>query len=595
MQSDVIKILLIEDNLIDQEIFEHFVIKEKLNYQYTIATTLKNAIAQLETRPFDLILADINLADGSAFDLYSHIPTFIPVIFITEIDCKQTILEALKLGVGDYIFKKAEGEHLNVLPECIDRLLNKQKTLFQHIKSQIELHKDSIQSSLKVPSIVLESLVFKTHIGVVITDANAVILRINKGFSDITGYSSPEVIGKNMNILNSGKQDKFFYEHFWKQLVEKGTFQGALWNRGKDHTLYRQWATITAVADDKTGETKYIAILSNITEQYRLEQEMHQLAFYDALTSLANRRLLLNRIRQELAMTKRRETYGSIIYLDIDKFKLLNDSYGHHAGDQLLIQVSQRLKAILREEDTASRLGGDEFVILIHATKSNIDNVVKDALFVSNKIKDRLNKPFQLDGVEISITPSIGYTVFPDNDSIAEELLQRADKAMYCSKNKGGNSVSMFLAENECQENELVFHVMLIEDKTANTLLTIETLKTFCVDCGLTLDIKTFSDGQIGLDYLDTHDSKIYLPDLIFLDLNLPGMDGYDVLKQIKSKCNTKKIPVVVFAVETEYTIIDKCLELQASDVVQKPLTADNFKQVIRNCGMGSLLMNKGL
>jgi len=593
MQTEAIKILFIENDPIDQKSFEHFVIRQKLNYQYTIATTLKEAFEQLESSQFDLILADITLTDGTTFDLYSYIPSFIPVIFITATDDKTTILKALKLGVADYIIKEIDGEHLNKLPECITHLLNKQKTLYQHIKYQIECHKESVQSSLQVPNVVLEALTFRTHVGVVITDSDAFILRVNKGFSDITGYSSSEVIGKNMNILNSGKQDKLFYEHFWKQLAETGAYQGALWNRGKDHTLYRQWATITAVPGENTRETKYIAILSNITEQYQLEQEMHQLAFYDALTTLANRRLLLNRIKQELALTKRHELYGSIVYLDIDKFKLLNDSYGHHAGDQLLIQVAQRLTAILREEDTAARLGGDEFVILIHATKSDFNKAAKDALLIANKIKKQLNKPFHLDDGEHSITPSIGYTVFPNNGSIAEELLKHADKAMYCSKSKGGNAVSIFEADSEQQKNQLVFHVTLIEDSITDTLLTVETLKEFCVECGLALDITTFSDGQTGLDYLKTND-KTTRSDLILLDLKLPDIDGYEVLKQVKSSPETKNIPVVVFTVTTEYTIVDKCLKLRANDFIQKPLTVEGFKQTLRNCGMGALLMNIG-
>ena len=594
MQNGVIDILLVEDDQTEQKNFERFVTKEKLDYQFKIASTLKAAITKLELFKFDLVLADINLSDGTAFDLYKHIPTFTPVIFITGIDNKETILDALKLGVSDYILKKSDGEHLKSLPACIDNLLKKQKSLRQYITSQIVLHKDTVQAAHLLPNIVLEALTFKTHIGVAITDANASILRVNKGFCEITGYSSSEVIGKNMSILKSGKQDKFFYQQFWKHLLENGDFQGALWNRGKDHKLYRQWATITAVPDENDGGAiKYIAILSNITEQYQLEQEMHQLAFYDALTSLANRRLLLNRIKQELAMTKRREVFGSLIYLDIDKFKSLNDTYGHHAGDKLLIQVAQRIKSVLREEDTASRLGGDEFVILIHATKSNISKAANDALFIANKIKDELNKPFYLDDGEHFITPSIGYTLFPNNGSIAEEILQRADKAMYCSKNKGGNSISIFNADSENQDNRLVFRVMLIEDRISDTFLTVDTLKKFCVDYGLILDIKTFSSGQSGLDCLNAID-KADLPALILLDLELPDMDGYEVLKQIKSKSDTNKISVVVFTATSEYTVIDKCLQLQATDFIQKPLTKETFKQVLRNCGMGALLMKTG-
>lgn len=477
MENHSINILFIEDDQFEQQNFERFVKRNNLSYQYKVATTLKDAISLLESTKFDLILADIVLSDGTAFDLYSLIPSFIPVIFITGDENKKTILEALRFGVADYFIKEVDGKHLDGLPECIDRLLNKQASLFKHLKKQIELHKNSIKSSLHLPNVVLDALLFQTHIGAVITDAQANILRVNKGFSDITGYSSSEVVGKNMSILKSGKQDKFFYQKFWKQLRKTGVFQGTLWNRGKNHALYLQWATITAIPSENKEDTKYVAILSNVTEQYQAEQEIRQMAFFDALTSLANRRLLLDRIKQELAMTKRSKRYGSIIYLDIDRFKALNDNFGHHIGDLLLIQVAERLNTILREEDTAARLGGDEFVILIHANKSTIEDASKDALFIAEKIKKQLNLPFQLENEKHHITPSIGYTPFPDNGTIAEEILKRADKAMYCSKYQGGNSISIFQADNEDQDNKLVFQIALIEDSISDTLLAVDTLK----------------------------------------------------------------------------------------------------------------------
>jgi len=592
MENHSINILFIEDDLFEQQNFERFIKRNNLNYQYQLATTLKDAICLLESTKFDLILADIVLSDGTAFDLYSLIPSFIPVIFITGDENKKTILEAIRFGVADYFIKEADGKHLDALPECIDRLLNKQSSLFKHLKKQIELHKNSIKSSLQLPNVVLDALLFQTHIGAVITDAKANILRVNKGFSDITGYSSSEVVGKSMNILKSGKQDKFFYQKFWKQLIKTGMYQGALWNRGKNHALYLQWATITAIPGKNKEDTKYVAILSNVTEQYQAEQEIRKMAFFDALTSLANRRLLQDRLKQELAMTKRSKRYGSIIYLDLDRFKALNDNFGHHSGDQLLIQVAERLNMILREEDTAARLGGDEFVILIHANKPTTKSASEDALFIAEKIKKQLNIPFQLEDRKYHITPSIGYTTFPDNGTIAEEFLKRADKAMYCSKYQGGNSISIFQADNEEQDNKLIFHIALIEDNNSDALLAIDTLKEFSIDCDLTVKVKSLANGEMGIDYLISNAEKNNLPDLILLDLNLPTMDGFEVLRQLKSNNSLKNIPVVVFTQTTEHTIIDKCINLQVDDFIQKPMSVEIFKQTLRNIGMGTLLIN---
>ncbi len=592
----VIQLLFVEDDQVDQKNFERYVLNNKLSYQYQLAATLSDAIKLLQMFDFDLIVADITLPDGSAFDLYKYIPDFIPVIFITGSANKETILKALKVGVADYIIKEVNGNHLNALANSIYQAINKQNKLCQHVEKLILAHKKSLTdksslSSTREQNYALEALAFKTHIGVAITDANAHILRINKAFTSITGYSSSEAIGKNMNILKSGKQDQAFYKTLWKQLIKTGRYEGAIWNRGKDHSLYLQWATITAITDKNEENINYICIFSNITEKHKAEQQIQQLAFYDPLTSLANRRLLINRLKQELAIAKRSQLYGSLIYLDVDKFKSLNDSSGHHIGDQLLTQIAQRLTSLLREEDTASRFGGDEFIVLIHASKRSSQHAQEDALIIANKIKLQLNKPYQLDDGKHFFTPSIGIAIFPDNDHFAEQVLQHADKAMYCSKNKGGNFISIFQADEDLVPEESALHILLIEDSITDTFLTTETLKEFSEEYATTIGITSCSDGEAGLEFLNNKDNSNFLPDLILLDLNLPKIDGYQILSQVKSNPQSKNIPVVVFTVTTEYTIIDKCIELQADDFIQKPLTVNVFKQTLDNLSLAKNLI----
>jgi diguanylate cyclase (GGDEF)-like protein/PAS domain S-box-containing protein len=436
-------ILFVEDDLVDRINFKRFLKRENIDYICHIASSLQEAIELIDLYKFDIILTDINLHDGTAFDLYDYIPDLTPVIFITSDNFNETIIKALKLGVSDYIVKDIEGKHLQNLPTSIENIIEKQRYLQQQIDNIVKQHFTSNYRHEPTKDDV-DKLAFKTHIGVVITDANASILKTNEGFSEITGYSRSEVLGQNMKILQSGKQNEEFYKDFWDQLINKGRYQGAIWNRRKNHDLYFQWLTVTAVNDPVDTSKKFVGILSDITAEYEAHQQIRQLAFYDPLTSLPNRRLLIDRLRQELAISKRTKLYGSLIYLDIDKFKHLNDSFGHHIGDQLLIAIAQRLHSILREEDTASRLGGDEFVILIHANSKTINKSKDEAFFIAEKIRNELSKVYHLEIGDMHFTVSLGISIFPEDSGITDEILQFSDQAMYKSKKEGGNRINFY-------------------------------------------------------------------------------------------------------------------------------------------------------
>ena len=217
-----------------------------------------------------------------------------------------------------------------------------------------------------------------------------------------------------------------------------------MWNRRENGEIYPEWQTITAVKNDKGQVSHYVAVFSDITEKKETESRIHNMAFYDSLTGLPNRRLLLDRFDQELAIAKRHGQFGAVIFLDLDHFKLLNDSQGHRIGDELLIQVAKRLASVVREEDTPARLGGDEFVVLLHVNSESLTTVADHALIVAEKIKEILNKPFMLNHYQHHISPSMGIALFPDNDESPEVILQQADTAMYRSKASGRNSISFF-------------------------------------------------------------------------------------------------------------------------------------------------------
>ena len=290
----------------------------------------------------------------------------------------------------------------------------------------------------------LAATTFESQQGIMITDKDFKILQVNKAFTEITGFSQEEVLGKNPRILGSGHHDKAYFQDFWKELTTNGRFEGEMWNRRENGEIYAEWQTITAVKNDKGQVSHYVAVFSDITEKKEAESRIHNMAFYDPLTGLPNRRLLVDRFDQELAIAKRHGQFGAVIFLDLDHFKLLNDSQGHRIGDELLIQVAKRLATVVREEDTPARLGGDEFVVLLHVNSESLTTVADHALIVAEKIKKILNKPFMLNHYQHHISPSMGIALFPDNGESPEVILQQADTAMYRSKASGRNSISFF-------------------------------------------------------------------------------------------------------------------------------------------------------
>ncbi len=313
----------------------------------------------------------------------------------------------------------------------IDEIFGAWMDITDYKKTEEELH--------------LAAITFDTLQGIIITDPNEVILRVNKAFTVVTGYSAEEVIGKTPNILNSGKHDQSFFNEMWRQLTTEGKYTGEIWDRRKDGSIYPQWQCITAVKNNAGETTHYVAVFTDISEKKMFEDHITKLAFYDPLTELPNRRLLLERIELIMAQAKRKKTYGAIIFLDLDRFKVLNDSLGHHVGDELLKQVASRLKKAVREEDMATRLGGDEFVILVNTHAEDINEATNNTLNLAEKIMAILNQPYLLNNNEHFFSASMGITLFSGaRNEEASELIQQADTAMYQSKEKGRNTISFF-------------------------------------------------------------------------------------------------------------------------------------------------------
>jgi diguanylate cyclase (GGDEF)-like protein/PAS domain S-box-containing protein len=451
-----INLLLVEDDLTDQLSFKRFVKHQHLPYDFDVAGSVAEAIERLSANTYDIIIADHVLGDGIAFDLFEYIPfSTTSVIFVTGNGNEDTAVQALKTGASDYLTKDIEGNYLTLLPLTIEHVLKAKADEIElerhryHLEQLVaertrELKQEIAKREEVEQQLRLLAVTFESHEAIVITDDKAKILRVNKAFTLLTGYSAEEALGKNMRLISSGKQDPEFYKQFWKELIDTKQYAGEIWNRRKSGEFYPQWLTVSGIADAEGITTHYVGHLVDITQHKNAELEIRKLAFYDPLTGLANRRLLLDRLRQQLVVAKRNKDYGAIIFLDLDEFKLLNDTYGHHVGDDLLIQVASRLCSVLREEDTASRLGGDEFVILISAKELSYQKARDNAMIVATKIQAALNEVYLLNNVQHHFTSSMGVAIFPEQHADSEEIIKSADKAMYQSKRAGRNIISVF-------------------------------------------------------------------------------------------------------------------------------------------------------
>jgi len=295
-----------------------------------------------------------------------------------------------------------------------------------------------IESQMRIISTALE----QTTDVIMVTDVAGTIEYVNPSFEAITGYSQAEALGKNPRIINSGKQEQDFYEKMWATLLKGENFSDVFINARKDGSIYYEEKTITPVRTDSKEITHFISTGKDISERMRTQERLHYMAHHDALTKLPNRTLFLDRLHQAMARAHWHNRLIAVIFMDLDQFKEINDNFGHDCGDQLLIQLTQRLSSSLRSGDTIARFGGDEFSILLDDIASE-----QDVSVLAKKILDTLATPFKIHGHELLVTASIGVSIFPSDGSDSETLLRNADVAMYRAKHLGRNNYQFYSNE----------------------------------------------------------------------------------------------------------------------------------------------------
>ncbi len=276
----------------------------------------------------------------------------------------------------------------------------------------------------------LHAQVYKaTTDGIIITDAHGRILDVNDSFTDITGYTRDEAVGRNPSMLSSGEQDRAFYKNMWSELLRKGQWQGEILNRNKEGGIFVEWLRISAVRDSEGKTIQYVGVISDITAKKQNEQELHKNAHHDALTGLPNRLSLEQLLQQEINHSDRDGTELALLYIDLDRFKPINDSYGHLTGDVVLKTVAQRLGSVIRKADSISRYGGDEFIALLSGITNwqTIEEIIA-------RMQAELRKPIEVDGRQHVIGASIGIAIYPSDTEDATQLIIKADEAMYQAK-----------------------------------------------------------------------------------------------------------------------------------------------------------------
>ncbi len=406
---------------------------ERAGYTVDLASDGEQGLAMIQAGSYQVVLVDYQLPKLNGLELIRTLAeegSLPPIVMLSGMSELAVAVEAMKLGAADYIIKEPGSGYLEHLSTIIERLLEREQMLSSMRQADEQLR--------------LAAIVFETTAeAIIITDRNNRIQAVNRAFCNITGYTEDEVIGKNPSLQRSGRHDQAYYQQMWGCLEDDKKWEGEIWERRKSGEVYPAWMIINAVCSERGEATGYVALFSDITERKQQEDRLWRQANFDALTGLPNRTLFMDRLSQAIHSAHREGWLLALMFIDLDHFKWINDSLGHEAGDQLLQEVAQRLRACARESDTVARLGGDEFTIIL----PDIDGRGGGEQ-VAKKVLESLAQPLTLAGRKEPFTSgSIGIAFYPDDASNADALLKSADMAMYQAKENGRNAFAFFAKE----------------------------------------------------------------------------------------------------------------------------------------------------
>ncbi|MEW8535060.1 MAG: EAL domain-containing protein [Candidatus Thiodiazotropha endolucinida] len=467
-----LNILIVEDLPYDAELMALRLRDEGFDLDYTRVQRESAYLEALEKSP-DLILCDWHLPQFSgqrALSLLRQQNLDIPFIIVSGGIGEEAAVDALRQGANDYVLKDRPAR----LGEAVRRVL---------IDKQLRMAHRTAEEKLRLADRAFQN----TAEGITVTDASGNIVSTNPAFEAITGYSHEEVLGLNPRVLKSGHHSDSFYKEMWDTLLLTGHWRGEIWNRRKNGDAYPEWLTISAVKDGNDETTHYVGVFTDISQIKEAQDQINFLAHHDALTRLPNRALFRERFDHALMHARRENASIALLFLDLDRFKTVNDTLGHPVGDQVLLEVSKRMNLIIRASDTLARLGGDEFVLLLEEQTD-----AQHAAVVARKLIDLFSRPMIIGEHELVVTASIGITLYPNDGDDPDKLIRHADRAMYEAKQQGRNTYRFFtqaltegalerlMMENDLRRavarNELILHYQPIVNLETRQLQGIEAL-----------------------------------------------------------------------------------------------------------------------
>lgn len=386
------------------------------------------ALARVADDLPDLILLDLMMPEMDGYAVIAELKRDprsreIPVIFVTARTDADSERQALAAGAVDFI-------HKPINPDVV----------LARVNTHLQIARQNRRLAEQLETLrVLSTAIEQCPASVMITDADVVIQYVNPYFEQISGYCAAEALGRKPSFLKSGQTDPSVYKSLWESLIKGQAWRGEMVNRRKNGELYIEESHIAPVKNAAGEIAHYVALKLDVTRRKEAEEKLDHLAHYDPLTDLPNRSLFFDRVERALAMACREGYLLALMFIDLDKFKPINDCYGHAVGDRVLQEVALRIKNCLRNSDTAGRVGGDEFVVLLAKIAAD-----EDALQVGEKLRQALCTPILVDGLELSVSSSIGIAIYPCHGEDALCLARHADQAMYQAKQGGRDRVVLF-------------------------------------------------------------------------------------------------------------------------------------------------------